>query len=675
MAKSTIVLILLSILIAFALSFFQYYYKAKSRSKVQLLLASFRFLSIFGILLLLINPKISRETYRDTKPPLAIVFDNSGSIAYLKQDSLSRSLVKKITENKALQQKYDIHTYAFATDFESADQFTFKGAQTNIDQAGKQLKSLYKNKKYPTVLLSDGNQTIGSDYVYGFDAENAVFPIVLGDTISYLDVRINGLNVNKYAFLKNKFPVEVLLQYNGKKAVTADFIIQQGSAVLHKQKVNFSPQNKSAVLQVVLPADKVGLQVFKASVLLAEKEKNTYNNTKNFAVEVIDQKSEIAIISEINHPDVGALKRAISANTQRKVTVVQPSAVESLQDYNVLIFYQPTAAFKTVFEKNKIAGINSWVITGLSTDYNLLNQYQDVIGFKMTSQKEDYTAAYNAQFNLFALDDIGFESFPPLQNGYGTLNLKQKGEVLLSSKVRNIDTNAPMLVFTENQSRRNAFLLGENLWKWRLQYYVDKKSFEGFDIFIDKTIQYLSSANSGKRLVVHHESFYNSGDAITIAAEYFNKNYEFDDKARLSITVTNKKSKAVKNYDMLKGNNSFRVNLDGFAAGAYAFTVKELNSNTVYSSHFEILDFDMEKQFVNPDVPQLQALSLATGGKLYYPGQAEKLIKSLLENEQYQTVQKAIVEKKPLIDSVLLLVLIALLLAAEWFVRKYNGML
>jgi hypothetical protein len=185
----------------------------------------------------------------------------------------------------------------------------------------------------------------------------------------------------------------------------------------------------------------------------------------------------------------------------------------------------------------------------------------------------------------------------------------------------------------------------------------------------------LSSDNSKKSLVVNHENFYNSGEAIEISAQYFNKNYEFDEKARLTISVSNIKTKQTKNYDLLRGNNSFKVNLDGLSAGQYNFNVKELNSKTTYSSHFEILDFDIEKQFVNPDVEKLSQLATQTQAKVHYPNQVEDLIKTLLENQNYKAIQKEIVTKSPLIDWVWLLILIAISLASEWFVRKYNGML
>ncbi|MBG6188794.1 hypothetical protein [Flavobacterium sp. CAN_S2] len=675
MTTNTLLLLLLSLLIAAGLSFFQYIYKAKNKSRVGWFLAFLRFSSIFGILLLLINPIITKNTLETVKTPLPIVVDNSSSISFLNANEKASELYKRIQSNSDLQEKFDVQSYQFSDDFEPTETFDFKGSQTNVDVVAKNLKSIYKNAIYPTVLITDGNQTSGNDYVYSFDAVNKVYPVIVGDTTTFLDFKINQLNVNKYAFHKNKFPVEAFLQYSGTKNITADFVISQGNSVLSKQSIAFSPSKKTATINILLPADKIGLQVFKATISSKEKEKNTYNNAKNFAVEVIDQKTNIAIISAINHPDLGAMKRAIESNVQRKVTIIKPNEIKTLQDYNVLILYQPTTEFKTIFENNKGAGINTFIITGNNTDFNFLNQQQDNLNFKMSGQKEDYLSVFNEQFNLFAADNIGFENLPPLQNAFGTFTAKGAVSVLLSSKIRAIDTNAPLLAFAENQGQRAAYLLGENSWKWRLQTHVNNQSFEKYDVFIDKIIQFLASSNSKKSLVVEHESFYNSGEAIEITAQFFNKNYEFDEKARLTIAVTNTKTKQTKNYDLLKGNNSYKVNLDGLKAGSYAFTVKELNSKTTYSSSFEILDFDIEKQFVNPDVEKLTQLATQTQGKAFFTDQVDVLIKTLLENDEYKAIEKNIVTKTPLIDWIWLLVLISFLLATEWFVRKYNGLL
>jgi hypothetical protein len=675
MTTNNILLIIVSVLIAAGLSFYQYLYKVKNKSKLILFLTFLRFLSLFTILLLLINPIISKKTYEITKTPLPIVVDNSQSINELKQEGLAKALSEKFSQNAKLKNKYDVQLYTFDEDFYTGNPLDFKGKQSNIHKVAQNLKQLYRNQTFPIVLLTDGNQTIGNDYVYSFPKSNKVYPIVLGDTTTFLDIKINQLNVNKYAFLKNKFPVEVFLQYNGKKAINTSFSIQQGNKIIHKQQVSFSAINKSQEVSVLLNADRVGVQTYKAVISSVENEKNKYNNVKNFAVEIIDQRSEIALIASINHPDLGAIKRSIEANAQRKVILVNPINIKSLENYNVLIYYQPNSDFKTVFELNKNLQLNTWIITGMNTDFNFLNQNQDQIEFQMSGQKEDFTAEFDTQFNAFAIDNIGFDQFPPLENPFGKIAIKGNLSTLLSSRIRTIKTENPLLVFAENGIRRNAFLFGENIWKWRVESHLKTKEFEQFDIFMDKSIQFLASNASKKSLVVSHESFYNSGENIEIGAQYFNKNYEFEENARLTITLKNKKTNISKIYDFLKGTGEYRVNVEGLASGNYSFTVKENNSKKSYTSSFEVLDFDIEKQAVNPDLARLQQLAANTNGKVFDPTKIDLLIAELLDQSTFAAMQKEIVKKSPLIDWIWLLVILAVSLACEWFVRKYNGML
>ena len=670
----TITLVILSIIFAVLLSFLQYFYKNQNRTRTTYILSILRFTAIFGVLLLLINPIFTSNSFEIQKTPLVIAIDNSASIIDLKASKQALEIFQNLTKNADLNKKFEVQSFKFDSEFQAADSINFNGKQTNIGIVAENLKSIFKNKTYPTILLTDGNQTSGADYVYSFQNNNKVYSVILGDTTTFLDLKIGQVNANKYAFKKNKFPVEVFLQYTGSKSINANFIITQGSTVLSKQTLNFSQDKKTAIVNVLLPANSVGLQIFKANISTTAIEKNTYNNSKNFAVEIIDERSNIAIISSINHPDIGSLKRSIEINQQRKVSILRPSEVNNLNAYNVVILYQPTAEFKNIYENLQNLGTNTFTITGTSTDFSFLNQNQKNFSFKMSGQKEDYLPKFETNFNLFASENIGFEQLPPLQHAYGTIIPTQSVSVLLTSNIRNIETKQPLLAFVENLGKRHVYLFGENSWKWRLQTHVDNNNFEKYDVFTDKIVQFLSSNKTKKSLVVTHENFYNSGDAIEISAQFFNKNYEFDEKARLSISVVNKKTKQSKNFDLLKSSNDFKANLNGLAAGQYTFTVKELNTNSSYNGYFEILDFDIEKQFVNPDVPKLKQLAAQTNGQVFMPNQADALIKTLLENPEYVAIEKAISKKTPLVDWKWLLAIIATCLATEWFLRKYNGM-
>jgi hypothetical protein len=675
MTTSTILLILFSVIISGAVAFYQYLFKADNQNKTNWLLAFLRFISVFSLLLLLINPVISRKTIETNKIPLAIVADNSRSISELKANDVEKEVFEKLTSNSALKEKFEIQTYSFDEEFFAGKPLDFKGNQSNIDNVATNLKQLNKNAYYPVVLLTDGNQTIGNDYVYSFQETASVFPVVLGDTTTTFDLKINQLNANKYAFLKNKFPVEVFLQYNGNKAISANFSIEKNGKKISSQAINFDKKNKVQSVQILLEADRVGLQKYKAVISSATKEKNTYNNVKNFAVEVIDQRKEIAIISDISHPDLGALKRAIESNAQRKVTLLKTNSISDLKKYNLLILYQPTASFRKVFEANKNLRINTFTITGMSTDFNLLNQMQSDLDFKLTNKKEDFTSSFLTGFNLFAQNDIQFEQFPPLENPFGKITEKGNLNTLLTAKVNGIDVGNPILTFSEKGNTRSAYLLGENSWKWRMESHVVNQSYEKYDQFIDKIIQYLSTNSAKKSLLVEHESFYNSGETIEIFAQYFNKSYELEENANLSINLTNKNTKSTKNYNFSKANNGYQAIFDGLEPGNYAFQVKETSSNASYNGTFEVLDFDVEKQFVNPDVSKLQQLANQNKGEVIHPNQIDKLIQKLLEKDTYLPVEKSLIKNSPLIDWIFLLIILAVSLTTEWFTRKYNGLL
>ncbi len=673
MTIPTALQIFLAVILAGGIAIFQYYYKTGARGRTFAVMAALRFITVLALLLLLINPVISSTSYEVEKAILPILTDNSSSIKVLGAEGDARDLRGKLLADERLRARFDVRDFLFSDGLTAGETPSFDGTQTNLDQAARNLRSIGRGKSFPTIIITDGNQTAGSDYPYSFNPSNKVYPVILGDTATFTDLRITRLNVNKYAFLKNKFPVEVFLSYSGSGSRSADFTISGGGGVLARQKVSFSPSAPTAVLNLLLPADKIGVQVFRAQVTSSEREKNTYNNTKNFAVEIIDQRTEVAIVSAISHPDLAAIKRSIETNAQRKATIVKPSEVQTA-DYNVAILYQPTAVFAPVFDQLRTRG-NSWIITGMATDFSFLNRQQDRFSFSMSQQPEDYLPEFSSNFGLFAAEDIGFGGMPPLQHPFGTVNAAQGMDIMLGSRVRNISTGLPMLAFVESQGRRQAFLLGENIWKWRMQAFKEKQSFEEFDRFVDRIVQFLSTDSARKSLVVDFERFYNSGDQIQIGAQYFDKNYEFDPNARLTLSLTNRATKAVKFYEMLRGANAYKANLQGLPAGKYDFSVRETRSNSVQNGYFEVLDFDIEKQFVNPDVMKLNQLASQTGGKSYLPRQADELVANLLSDDAYKPVQRAVNRRTPLIQWEWLLFILAAALGTEWFLRKYNGML
>src|SRR5690606_39446320 len=114
---------------------------------------------------------------------------------------------------------------------------------------------LFKNQTAPTILISDGNQTLGNDYEFSSATfKNPIYPVILGDSIKYTDLKIEQLNTNRYAFLKNQFPVEVILTDSGTNAVNSEFVVTQGAATVYRTNVSFSENETSKTLSFTLNA-------------------------------------------------------------------------------------------------------------------------------------------------------------------------------------------------------------------------------------------------------------------------------------------------------------------------------------------------------------------------------------------------------------------------------------
>src|SRR5690606_35873293 len=504
-----------------------YGYKSKQTGSLRWIFGILRFITLFSILLLIINPKFKSETYTIEKPKLPVLIDNSSSIGELNQKENVSSLLQKLKGNDDLNDKFDVSYYSFGSDFRESDSLSFAEKNTNISKALSSANELFKNQTAPTIVITDGNQTLGNDYEFSSATyKNPIYPVILGDSIKYTDLKIEQLNTNRYAFLKNQFSVEVILNYSGTNPVNSEFIVSQGAATVYRTNVSFSENESSKTLNFTLSATSVGLQKYSAEIFPLADEKNKTNNSKQFAVEVIDQATNVLVVSKLVHPDLGALKKAVTANEQRTITFKKTTeAVSSLNDFQQVILYQQdrscAALFSEIIKLNK----KYWIISVLHKDWYFLNGSQDNFNKEASNQSDDIQAALNSNYGTFAVEDIGFNNFPPLHTDFGALTLSVPHEVMLEQTVSGISNGNPLLATMEINGKRDAIWDGEGSWRWRARSFLETESFQSFDDFIGNLVQYLASNKRRSRLEVSSETFYYNNNPIKILAQYFDKNY------------------------------------------------------------------------------------------------------------------------------------------------------
>lgn len=677
MSSNTLIWIILSGILALFLALFQYWYQSKKRSFVFKVLAVLRFFTIFSILLLLVNPKVENERFYNEKPKLVVVADNSSSVSFLNQQQTVSNLIKSLKSNTALNNKFDLDFFAFGDDIKMTDSLNFDKSQTNISQALKELNDIYKSDIAPTILISDGNQTYGSDFTFeSLKYKQPIFPIIIGDTTIYADLKLQQLNVNKYAFYKNKFPIEAIITYNGDVSVSSNFQILNGNTVVWSQNIQLDKIKNSEVLNITLPANQIGLFTYKAKIVPLDNEKNIINNVKDFAIEVVNEKSNIAIVSDYLHPDLGMFKKSIESNEQRSAKILKTNEfISQINDFQMVILYQPNNKFRTVFEALQTNPLNRFIIAGTKTDWNFLNGITSHYKHDINSQTEDYLPISNANFSEFIVPDLEFETFPPLKGKFGNVTFSSPYQTILYKQIGSVTTNQPLLATLDQNGMRQAILFGEDIWRWRAQSYLNNESFQEFDDFTGKLIQYLASKKRKERLNVEFESFYNGNTAVIISAQYFNKTYEFDNRENLIIQIKDDVSGETQSFPFVLKNKSYEVDLSNLKASDYSFTVTATNSNISKSGKFKILAYNIEEQFLNANVLKMKTTASNTNGAMYFPDNMTQLIDDLIEDSRFVVIEKSTKNTVSLINWKYLLALIALCLASEWFIRKYNGLI
>lgn len=677
MQAENILYISIAAIVAFALAVFIYGYKSAYNTRLKWMLGTLRFLSLFAIFLLLINPKFKNETYTVVKPKLPILIDHSLSMAEMNATDSISQFISSLKENKALNDKFELRFFEFGDDLYPLDSLHFTASQTRIDKALQTIDELFKTETAPTIIVSDGNQTFGTDYEFAVNSySNAIYPIVVGDSTQHTDLRIEQLNTNKYSFLKNDFPIEAILVYNGSEPVNSRFTISQNGNVVYAKEVSFTEAQNSKTISFSIPSKSVGLQRYTATVVPLSEEKNTTNNSKVFAVEVIDQATNIVLVSDIKHPDLGALKKGIETNEQRVVTILKPSEVlTKLNDYQLVVLYQPNTNFLALMPELERFKKNTLTITGLQTDWNFLNASQGLYSKNAASSSEEVTAQLNLNYGSYAVEDFGISDFPPLQTSFGDLTINAPHEVLLFQQIDGYDTGNSLFASTDINGKRDAIWDGEDLWRWRAQSYLNSESFQDFDEFIGKIVQYLASNKRRSRLEVSNETFYYNNLPMLVSAQYFDKNFVFDNRAQLEIQLQHQDTETQTVFPLLLKNNYYEVDLSSLEAGNYNFTVSVKDETVSRSGSFTILDFNVEQQFLSANLKKLKRLAARSGGSYSLLSNPNSLISNLITNEAFKPIQKPIEKVVPLIDWKYLLILIALFLSAEWFIRKYNGLI
>ena len=650
-------------------------------------MAVFRFIVVSLLAFFLLSPLIKTVSREVEKPLIIIAQDNSESLRlgkdsdlYMKEYPLA--LNEFVNE---LSVKYDTNTYSFSDRIRQGLNYTFTGKQTDISTLMDEIENRYSNRNVGAIIIaSDGLYNKGSNPVYSTAMKKVpVYTIAMGDTAVKKDVLVSKVAHNRYAYLGNSFPIEIVAQARKFKGKTTTLTVSKGGQVIYSLNINISSDAYILTVPVQIDAKQPGLQRYKIKLSSLEGEANYVNNEQDIFVDVLDGRQKILILANSPHPDIAALKETIAKNENYEVESYMMSDFNHpIKGYDLVILHQVPSSSNmnaSVFNDVMRSDVPLLFIAGGQTQFTAFNNLG--CGVKINtnnrSRLNDALPLVSKDFTLFTLSDEArnfIPKLPPLQTPFGTYMMSSAVNPLLYQRIGLVETKDPMFLFADALGRKTGVITGEGIWKWRLFDQAEHHNEKIFEELISKTIQFLSVKTDKSLFRVKCGNNFYDNEFIEMEAELYNQSYELINDPEVSLVISNSTGKKFP-FTFTKTSNAYRLNAGMFPVGEYSYEAKVRSGEKVYtaSGQFSVTALQVESSNTTADHQLLYSLAKKHGGEMVYTSELKKLAAMINEREDVKAISYTEKKLNDLINLKWIFFLLLGLVTMEWFFRKRSG--
>lgn len=650
-------------------------------------LGALRWLTATIIAVLLLAPVLKSSVTEIKKPVVVLAQDASESIGIAVKDTPQYRSQFEALQN-ALGDKYEVKSYSFGEKVREGIDFQFKDKLTNASDLVKNVYDLYSNQNLGAlVIASDGIYNEGSNPLYAAAKLNApVYTVALGDTTPKRDLIVKRVFHNNIAYLGDKFNIQIDVAAANCAGANTSLTVARLDAAGNPSVVSTTPIsiNKNdffTTKEVTLDASQAGVMRFRIAVTSVNGEVTTVNNVKEIFVEILDARTKILILANAPHPDLAAINEGIVLNKNYTVSVGYVNDLKvNVGDYDFVILHQvPSVSNGGDAALNILNGKKTprLYIVGAQSDCRKLTTMQSLMTLSADGKNmNDVQATLNGGFNLFTLDNTfsQFPNFNPIQSPFGEYKEAGGGQVLFYQKIGKVDTKYPLIMLGESNGIRTGIIAAEGLWKWRLFDFAQHQNHDLFDGLMSKIITYLSVKEDKRKFrAASDKNMYRENEPIQFTAELYNNSYELINDPDVRVILTNGEGKQFP-YTMNKSGRSYALSAGILPVGNYQYkaTTSVGGQQLEAGGAFTVQPIQLELYETTADHAVLRALANQFGGSMVYPKDMASIADSIkartMKPIMYTTTKTESAMNLKWIFGILIL-----LLAAEWFLRRYFG--
>lgn len=645
------------------------------------------------ILLLLLNPFLSRSQNQEQRARILFLQDNTQSVLHKSdsaaQDQYRTELERFFTE---VRKKHPLDAYTFGEKTEplDLDNLHFDEKSTDIRQGLEYVSSLHQADYVGAlVIATDGIHNRGSNPAYFIaPGDYPVYVLALGDTTPIQDIRIHQILYNEIVRKDETSEIQVDIAGNFKqnKPMQIDLQELEGNQWTTLSTETYRPEQEGEFFKTFSFDKKYikpGIQRLRARIRGVEADEQPQNNVREFFVEVLETARRIHIISAFPHPDIGAYRDILSKNSNNEIEVTITERSADLPDpdtYDVLILYQINhlKPYLTTYAEKALGQNKGLILTaGLRTQYSTFNFLQDLVHIEpKTNSPNLVNVRVNPSFDLFELSEKSenyIPKYPPLTGIFGDYYITGQGQALLYQEIGDIETEYPVLFTGTQDGKRMGIITVEGLWKWKLFEYLEKQETPVFIELLDKVIDYVSQDKDDRLFRLRkNKLLFDETEDITFQAELYNETLERINDPDVFFELRDS-SGNISEYTFDKTAMGYHLNLGRLSPGDYSYRAQTTTGgqNHEEQGNFSVRSIEIELYDLQADHQTLNVLASGNQGKVFY--NLEDLLDNLETSSQLKPMLIESRVKSAMIDWKWLFGAILFLFTAEWVIRRYYG--
>jgi len=650
---------------------------------VKWLLVLLRGTSLFLIVLLLLGIIIERKVSKNEKPVFITLIDNSSSMLNYKD---SASVKRKINDfqqkiNEKFKDKFEFETLLIGGDVKSSNEFDFHDNQSDLEVGFDYVYNSYYNKNIGAIaFFSDGNFNEGMSPVYSAKKINftPIYTIGIGDTIVKKDQLIRNVSFNSIAFYKNDYPIEIDIEGRKMGKRSAIVSLWKDGKKIDETSIEYEDGEVDFVhVSFSVLASSVGFSELIVKVENLEGESSFKNNEKRFYVETIDSRNKILLLSYSPHPDISAIKNELEKEENADVEAMLFSDFSGkVNAYSLIIIQNPNDEIMPVVSDAKSAKIPILYLFGTSTQKRSVDELNLGLKFPSGNRMDEVQATINSNFQLFDVSDelkTSLTQWPPLKVKFGEIK-SSNGTILLQQKIGTVVKKDPVLFFGSRNQYKYGVIVGEGLWKWKMNDYLSHGNTNRFNELIQKTVHYLTVKKNNDPLRINLPNRFSIHKDIIVNAEFYNSSFEKITKPNIAFKILNNDGEEF-DYEFAKINGGYQLNLGQLNEGKYSWTAKTKYNGVshVKKGMFIVEDASVESLSTHSNFTVLNQISTNSQARFVYLGEANSLLEEIANRKDIVRISYKESSFDDLIDWKYLFAFIVLLLIVEWFIRRYSG--